>query len=81
VPARSRAATQFTLRQVCFDGDHALARYQAIRTDGTRFDNVEHLEFRDRRITPIDAYVGAGDGAPWAGNVSPSPTCRYSASR
>jgi hypothetical protein len=49
--------------------DHALARYQAIRTDGTRVDNVEHFEFRDSRITHIDACVGAGDGAPWAWNV------------
>jgi ketosteroid isomerase-like protein len=55
---------QFTLRQVTFDGDHALVRYQAVRTDDTSFHNVEHVEFRDSQVTHIDVYFGAFDTTP-----------------
>jgi acyl-CoA synthetase (AMP-forming)/AMP-acid ligase II len=44
--------------------DRALVSYQAIRTDGTSFDDVEHLEFRDSRITHNDVCFGAVDGSP-----------------
>lgn len=53
----------FRLLQVTCDGDHALVRYQAVRYDGTSFENVEHFEFRDDHVTHIDVYFGGPVGS------------------
>jgi SnoaL-like domain len=53
---------EFRLLQLAVDGDHALVRYEAIRHDGTGFQNVEHFEFNGQRIRRTDVYFGRPAG-------------------
>jgi len=54
---------EFQLLQLAFDGDYALVRYDAIRHDGTGFQNVEHFEIGSECIVRTDVYFGRPVGA------------------
>lgn len=53
-----RSIKSFTLLDLCADAQDALVRYRATEFDGPGFGNVEHFEFTDAQISPVDVYFG-----------------------
>jgi ketosteroid isomerase-like protein len=49
----------FDIRQLIVDDGHALIRYEAESTDGSRFENVEHFELDGDQVSHIDVYFGS----------------------
>jgi len=55
----SKAIRRFTIGRLFDRGDEALVQYELELTSGTRFRNVEHFRFEDRRVREVVVYFGS----------------------
>ena len=57
----SEHLTEFDIKELTVEGDHAFVSYAALTTHGDRFRNTEFFTFSGGKITSVQVYFGSED--------------------